>query len=71
MKKTDIAMTIFIAGVSVLIAIFIANTFNLGVDPDGREVKTVEEISSTIEEPDAEVFNAEAINPTVQIVIGN
>jgi hypothetical protein len=71
MKKNDIAMIILIASVSAMFAYFIGRTL-IG-DPESRavQVKTVEAISTDVERPDATVFNKNAINPTVEINIGN
>ena len=40
--------------------------------PKGGEtkVRTVESISGEITSPDAKIFNKDAINPTVEVVIG-
>ena len=71
MKKTDIAMIVLIAGVGILIAYFIAvNIPFLKIPEQGVEVQTVDPIRSEISEPSNSVFNAEAINPTVEIVVG-
>ena len=71
MKKTDIAMIVLIAGVGILIAYFIAvNIPFLKIPEQGVEVQTVDPIGSEISEPSKSVFNAEAINPTVEIVVG-
>lgn len=71
MKKTDIAMIILIAGVGILVAYFIAvNIPFLKIPEQGVEVQTVDPIRSEISEPSNSVFNAEAINPTVEIVVG-
>ncbi len=71
MKKSDIAMIILIASLSVMVAFFIANSLPfLKLDPKGVKVKTVTEISADVKEPDKAVFNADAINPTVKTVIG-
>lgn len=71
MKKTDIAMIVLIAGVGILIAYFIAvNIPFLKIPEQGVEVQTVDSIGSEISEPSKSVFNAEAINPTVEIVVG-
>ncbi len=71
MKKTDIAMLIFIASVSVMVAFTIANSLPfLKVDETGVNVKTIEPISAEVAEPDTGVFNSRAINPTVKTVIG-
>lgn len=71
MKKTDIAMIVLIAGVGILIAYFIAvNLPFLKIPERGVEVQTVDSIGSEISEPSKSVFNADAINPTVEIVVG-
>jgi hypothetical protein len=70
MKNTDIAAIILIASLSMLAAYFIADAM-IG-KPGGQtaKVKTVDKISSDIQEPDASVFNKNAINPTVPVFIG-
>lgn len=71
MKKTDIAMVVLIAGVSMMAAFLIASNLSfLKVSKQGTKVDTVEKISSSVEEPDTATFNSEAINPTVKTVIG-
>ena len=71
MKKTDIAMIILIASVSVLIAYFVANALPIFKDGDKAvTVKTAEKIVPDIKEPDTTVFNKDAINPTVEVIIG-
>lgn len=72
MKKTDYAMIILIASVSVLIAYFVANA--IPALQTGRseavKVKVAEKISPTIAEPDPAIFNKDAINPTIEVTIG-
>ena len=71
MKKTDIAMIVFIAGISMLVALFVADNIPaLKVSPEGVTVDTVEKISDSVEQPSEHTFNSEAINPTVETVIG-
>lgn len=71
MKKTDIAMLILIASVAVLVTFFIGNSLPfLKPSEEGVKVKTVTAISEDIEEPDTTVFNENAINPTVEVVVG-
>lgn len=71
MKKTDLAMIILIAAVGVLIAYFIAiNIPFLKLPENGIKVQTIEEIKSEVAEPDSKIFNTEAINPTVEVVVG-
>jgi hypothetical protein len=71
MKKTDIAMIILIASMSVLVAYFVAGAlpvFKSNQEP--VKVKTVDPISTTVDQPDSSIFNKEAINPTVEVLIG-
>ncbi len=72
MKKTDIAMIILIASVSILIAYFVANSlpiFNAAQKPVTVQVATP--ITSDIDKVDSSVFNSDAINPTVEVIIGS
>lgn len=71
MKKTDIAMIIFIAGVSVLIAYFVMGSVLSGFKTKPVTIKTADPISTNVTEPDPSVFNSGAINPTVQVNIGD
>lgn len=71
MKKTDIAMIILIASMSVLIAYFIAGALPIfKSNQTAVKVKTVDSISTNVVQPDPAIFNKDAINPTVQVLIG-
>ena len=71
MKKTDIAMIILIAGVSVLMTYFIANSFALFKDANKPvSVKVAEKITPDFDKVDTTIFNKDAINPTVEVIIG-
>ncbi|CAN5406518.1 hypothetical protein BH10PAT4_BH10PAT4_2050 [soil metagenome] len=69
MKKTDIAMIIFIASISVLIAYFIGTSIFGGISTKGEKVKTIDSISTSVETPDPKIFNSDAINPAVEVQI--
>jgi mannitol-specific phosphotransferase system IIBC component len=71
MKKSDIAMIILIASISVLIAYFVAKAVLGDVQNQSVKVKTAEPITSNVTEPDKTVFNTNAINPTVEVIIGS
>lgn len=71
MKKSDIAMIILIASVSVLIAYFVAKAIIGDVGSQSVKVKTTDKITTSIDDPDPTVFNKDAINPTVEVIIGN
>jgi hypothetical protein len=69
MKKTDIALILFIALISVAVAYFVAKAV-LG-DP-GEQVVTVptaRSISADVIDPSKEIFNSGTINPTVEVCI--
>ena len=71
MKKTDIAMIILIASVSVGIA-FAAVSAIPGLKQSDKpvKVKTIDEYTADLDEPNPLVFNRDAINPTVDVTIG-
>lgn len=69
MKKTDIAMILLIATLSVGVAFFITKSIFGESQTETVTVKTIERIESSVEEPDETVFNSEAINPTVEAQI--
>lgn len=71
MKKSDIAMIILIASVSVMVAYFVAKAVIGDTANQSVTVKTTDEITTNITQPDTSVFNSNAINPTVQVIIGN
>lgn len=70
MKRTDIAMIIFIASMSMLVAYFIATTVLGEAQNEAVTVKTVDAISDEVSNPDERIFNKEAVNPTVEVFIG-
>lgn len=71
MRQSDIFTVIAVAVVGVLVSSMLLNMI-LG-NPDEKSVsfKTVEVIEATLETPDPEVFNPEAINPTVEVYVGD
>jgi hypothetical protein len=70
MKKSDIAMIVFIASVSTVLAYFIASAIPaFSTASQSAKVKTIEPIDATIIEPSADIFNKDAINPAVEVQI--
>lgn len=71
MKNTDIAMIILVATISVVASYFLGNAI-LG-DPNERveTVSYMNKIDNGIQEPDIETFNPYALNPTVEVYVGN
>lgn len=71
MKKSDIAMIVLIAAMSVMVAFVVANSIPQLKPTNGAvKTKTVEKIKSAVDQPDEKVFSQDAINPTVETVIG-
>lgn len=71
MKKTDFAMIILIASLSVIAAFFATNAVFEGIASENATVKTVEEISPDVADPDPAIFNENAINPAVEVQVGS
>jgi hypothetical protein len=71
MKKTDIAMIILIASMSMLVAYFVAKGVVGDVQSQSVKVKVADPISSEVATPDPQIFNTNAINPTVEVIIGD
>ena len=72
MKTSDIAMIILIASVSVGVAFAAVSAIpGLKQSDELVKVKTIDEYSKTLEDPDPAVFNKDAINPTVDVTIGD
>ena len=71
MKKSDIAMIILIASISVIVSFLVINQLPFLKPPEkGQKVDVAEKIDPVVIEPDTEVFNSNAINPTVKTIIG-
>ena len=71
MKNSDIALIILISAVSIVISYFTVNM--IAGDPNDKVVSIdyLDEISGDIVEPDAEYFNPQAKNPTVEVYVGD
>jgi len=72
MKQSDVFSIIFVAGVGVFASFFICQT--LMGDPNEAVINFTalrEPISETLASPNPEVFNSTAINPTVEVYVGD
>ncbi len=71
MKKSDILTVIMVATVGTVVAAILCNML-LG-DPNDKMVsfKNIQVVEPGLAIPDPEVFNMEAINPTVEVYVGN
>lgn len=70
MKKTDVAMIVLIATISVMGAFFATRAIMGSPNEDTVTVKTIDKIDSALVEPDAAIFNKDAINPAVKVELG-
>jgi hypothetical protein len=72
MKTSDIAMIILISAISIGAAFALVSAIpGLKAPSKPVSVKTIEQYNSNVTEPDSSVFNKDAINPTVDVTIGN
>lgn len=72
MKQSDIFTLILIAGIGTLAAFFLCNAIMGDPDLAVTEFKTLSSvIDNKLVAPDLEIFNGNAINPTVEVYVGN
>lgn len=68
--KTDLASSIGAAIIGVLLAYFVCNLFIGEIEP--VTIKTVDtSVTADLVEPNIEVFNYKALNPTVEVYVGD
>lgn len=70
MRQSDIFSIIIIASVGTMASYFAVNALLPNPDLARAEVKTIDPISVELAEPDSEIFNPTAINPTVEVFVG-
>lgn len=71
MKQSDIITIGIVAAIGTLVAAMSLNAI-LG-DPDlkSEKIKTIKAVNSELKQPDPEIFNEDAINPTIEVYVGN
>ena len=67
--KTDLFTSIIAAITGVLIAFFVTNLF-IGPIEDVTYKKVSSSVNASITDPDPEFFNYKALNPTVEVYVG-
>ena len=68
--KTDLATSIIAAIAGVLISFFVCNLLTGSIE--NATVDTIETtVNADITDPNPEVFNYKALNPTVEVYVGN
>jgi hypothetical protein len=70
MKQQDIALLIVIGFVSGVASFFLSGWL-FGGEKAKMTVSRIDEISSEFTQPDTKYFNTDAINPTINIRIGD
>jgi hypothetical protein len=70
MKKTDIALIILIAAISVGLSWWIGNAVLTNPDDSVVTLDYMPQIGSTLDEPNIINFNTYAPNPTVEVYVG-
>lgn len=68
--KTDLISSIGVAIAGVLIAYFVCNLF-IGPIEDFTINSVTTKVDSTLSDPSPEVFNYKALNPTVEVYVGD
>lgn len=71
MKSDDIVMVVFVSIVGAVISFFLMNALLGNVDEKSVSFNVPTVVTAGLAEPDAEIFNAGAINPTVEVYVGN
>ena len=71
MKRSDLFTILLVTMIGVVASVVLMNMM-LG-DPSSKSVsfKTIEVIEPSLAQPNPEVFNADAINPTVEVYVGD
>ena len=71
MKQSDIISVVLIAIFGAGIAVWVCNALLGNPDDESVTYKTINKISSSLAEPDPDIFNVNAINPTVEVYVGS
>ncbi len=71
MKKNEIALLILIVSICIGIGYTVGQSLLGGKVSKAVDVEDAEVISADIEQPSTEIFNANALNPTVAVRIGD
>jgi hypothetical protein len=71
MRKNDIALLVLIVSITLVASFFVVKALFGEPQKQATKVEKVDEISSSIVQPSKNIFNKDAINPTVVIQIGS
>lgn len=70
MKQSDIITVVIIAVSGTLAAFFLVNMILGNPNDKTAQVKTIDTVTSELADVDPEVFNVDAINPTIEVYVG-
>lgn len=70
MKQNDILTVAVIAISGFLVSLLLCNTVLGDPEENTKTFESIEPVSSEVAEPSAEVFNLKAVNPTVEVYVG-
>ena len=71
MKLNDIITIAFVSIVGAAVSIFAVNSLLGNLDDKSVSFKVPMTVTTDLAEPDPETYNLEAINPTVEVYVGN
>ncbi len=71
MKKNDVALIVLIVSISLVVSYFVVKAIVGNPKNQQTTAEVVEPITPNIVQPSNQIFNRDAINPTVVIQIGN
>ena len=71
MKRKDIISIVAVAILGVVAVIVAVNSILGDIDDKSATFRSIEVVNSSVGAPDPEVFNPDAINPTVDVFVGN
>lgn len=69
--KADLATSIVVAIVGILVSYFACNYFFGPIEPVTVNSVDSSQVNASYDEPNVEVFNYRALNPTVEVYVGN
>ncbi len=71
MKKSDWALIVLIVVIAGVISYFVASAVLPAPNKDPQTVPTAAPITANVGTPSDDIFNTDAINPTVKVTIGD
>ena len=70
-KGSNLATIILVATITTIIAAIVVNSFLGDPNEESVTIKYMDVVAAEVEQPDREVFNDRAVNPTVEVYVGN